>query len=256
MKIEILGAHNIESKDTRCISLLIDGNLAIDAGSLTSGLSLAAQQKLRAVLLTHQHYDHIRDIPALGINYYLLEKTIDIYATRQVLEVLAANLLNDVVYPDYTVKPPGKPAVRFHEVITGKAITVAGYTVLPLPIKHAVPTTGYQITSNDGKKLFYTSDTGPGLAETWRQISPDLLIIEVTGPDRYIDFARQSGHLTPSLLRDELESFREINGYLPQIVLVHMNPIDENQIREEIRPVGEFLQTKIIFGHEGMELEI
>jgi ribonuclease BN (tRNA processing enzyme) len=256
MKIKILGAHNIESKDTRCISLLIDDNLAIDAGSLTSGLSLAAQQKLRAVLLTHQHYDHIRDVPALGINCYLQENTIDIYAARQVLEVLAANLLNDVVYPDYTVKPPEKPAVLFHEVMPGKVITVAGYAVLPLPIKHAVPTTGYQIASNDGKKVFYTSDTGPGLTETWRQISPDLLITEVTGTDRYIDFARQSGHLTPALFQKEMESFREINGYLPPIVLVHMNPIDEGQIREEIRTVEEFLQTKILFGYEGMAIEI
>jgi ribonuclease BN (tRNA processing enzyme) len=256
MNIEILGAHNIESKDTRCISLLINGHLAIDAGSLTSGLSLAAQQKLGAVLLTHQHYDHIRDIPALGINFYLQEKTIDIYATRQVLEVISTNLLNDVVYPRYAEKPPEKPAVRFNTVTPGQEMTVASYTVLPLPVNHAVPTIGYQITTTDGKKVFYTSDTGPGLNDTWRQVSPDLLITEVTGSNQYIDFARQSGHLTPALLQEELESFREINGYLPQIILVHMNPIDERRIKEEIRPVEEFLQTKIIFGYEGMRIEV
>jgi phosphoribosyl 1,2-cyclic phosphodiesterase len=256
MNIEILGAHNIESKTTGCISLLIDGILAIDAGSLASGLSLAAQQKLRAVLLTHQHYDHIRDIPALGINYYLQESTIDIYATRQVLEVISTNLLNDIIYPSYTEKPPEKPAVRFNTVIPGQATTVAGYAVLPLPVNHAVPTIGYQVTATDGKKVFYTSDTGPELTDTWQKVSPDLLITEVTGPDRYIDFARKSGHLTPALLQKELETFREINGYLPQTVLVHMNPFDESEIKEEISRVKASLQTEILLGYEGMGIEI
>jgi phosphoribosyl 1,2-cyclic phosphodiesterase len=256
MKIEILGAHNIASKDTGCISLLIDGILAIDAGSLTSGLSLAAQQKLQAVLLTHQHYDHIRDIPALGINFYLQENAIDVYATRQVLEIIKAHLMNHVLYPDYTVTPPEKPAVRLHTVTPGRATSVAGYSVLPVPVKHAVPTNGYQVTAADRKKVFYTSDTGPGLTDTWQKISPELLLIEVTGSDWYIDFARQSGHLTPSLLQQELESFREINGYLPQIVLIHMNPFNESKIKEEIKQVEASLQTEMEFGYEGMTIEI
>jgi ribonuclease BN (tRNA processing enzyme) len=256
MNIEILGAHNIASKDSGCISILIDRVLAIDAGSLTSSLSLSAQQKLQAVMLTHQHYDHIRDIPALGINFYLQENSIDIYATRPVLEAISAHLLNDVLYPNYTEKPPEKPAIRFNTVIPGGATSVAGYTVLPLPVNHAVPAIGYQITSTDGKKVFYTSDTGPGLADTWRQISPDLLIIEVTGLNSYHDFALQSGHLTPALLQGELESFREIKCYLPQIVLVHMNPLDEAGIKEEIGQVEKALKTKIVFGYEGMQLEL
>jgi ribonuclease BN (tRNA processing enzyme) len=255
MHLKILGAHNIESRDTRCISLLIDDVLAIDAGALTSSLSLPAQQKLRAVLLTHQHYDHIRDIPALGINYYLYESTIDIYATRPVLEALSAHLLNDVIYPDYTEKPPERPAVRFHTVAPGRALTVAGYKVLPVSVHHAVPTVGYQVAAPGGKKLFYTSDTGPDLNEAWRQVTPDLLVIELTAINKYDSFSLESGHLTPARLQRELESYREINGYLPQVVLVHMNPIDEPEIKKEIGVVEESLKMKILFGHEGMEIE-
>ena len=40
MFIQILGAHNIESRDHKCVSLLIDDSLAIEAGSLASSLSL------------------------------------------------------------------------------------------------------------------------------------------------------------------------------------------------------------------------
>jgi ribonuclease BN (tRNA processing enzyme) len=256
MKTQILGAHNIESRESRFISLLIDDVLALDAGALTSSLSRAAQRKLKAVLLSHQHYDHIRDVPSLGINFYLFEDTLDIFATQATYEVMQSHLLNDVVYPNYMTKPPQKPSLRFREIEAGKEVTIAGYTVLPVTVNHAVPTVGYQVTSADGKKVFYTADTGPGLAEVWRQVSPDLLVIEVTAPNGWRDFALKTGHLTPELLQPELESFQEIKGYLPQIVLVHMNPIDETEIKEEIAAVAGALKTTIRFGHEGMILRL
>ena len=45
MKIEFLGAHTTETRSTRLSSLLIDDVLALDAGGLTSSLSLAEQLK-------------------------------------------------------------------------------------------------------------------------------------------------------------------------------------------------------------------
>jgi ribonuclease BN (tRNA processing enzyme) len=256
MKIQILGAHNIESRETRFVSLLIDDVLAIDAGALTSSLSRVAQQKLKAVLLTHQHYDHLRDVPALGIHFSLHETTLDIYATQATHNVITTHLLNDITYPDYTSKPPEKPSLRLRELQAGQEETIVGYNVLPVTVNHAVPTVGYQITSADGKKMFYTGDTGPGLAEVWRQISPHLLITEVTALNKYDDFARKTGHLTPKLLQKELESFREIKGYLPRIVIVHMNSLDEKGIKAETNEAVRALHTAIRFGHEGMILRL
>jgi ribonuclease BN (tRNA processing enzyme) len=256
MKIKILGAHNIASKETGCISLLIDDILAVDAGALVSSLSLKAQQNLKAVLLTHQHYDHIRDIPALGMNYYLHENTIDVYSTQSVYDILSIHLLNDILYPDYFTKPPEKPAIIFHTLEPGHTYPVAGYTVLPVAVKHAVPTVGYQITSADGKKIFYTADTGPGLSDCWREVSPDVLIIELSLLNSDDAFAHKSGHLTPSLLAVELESFREINGYLPRVVTVHMNPLDEAGIKDELAAAIQALDIEIQPGYEGMEIEV
>ena len=122
MDIQILGAHNCESQDSRLVTILIDEALAIEAGSLTSSLSLEAQQRLKAVLLTHQHYDHIRDIPALGINFYLSKTTISVYATQPVYDVLAAYLLNGDLYPRLLEKPEGKPTVKFHLIESGKRV--------------------------------------------------------------------------------------------------------------------------------------
>jgi ribonuclease BN (tRNA processing enzyme) len=256
MKIRILGAHNIESHRTGHASYLIDDVLAVDAGALTSGLSFAEQRRLQAVLLTHQHYDHIRDIPALGMNFYLFEKTVTLYSTPPVYEALTAHLLNDALYPNFLERPPEKPALRFVTLEAGKTKTIAGYEVLPLPVNHAVPTIGYRITSPDGKQVFITSDTGPGLAECWKQVTPHLLIIELTLLNKYDDSAHQHGHLTPALLRQELESFRELKGYLPQVVVMHMNPLDEKGIKAEVASVEKTLHIKIRFAREGMTIKL
>jgi cAMP phosphodiesterase len=256
MKIRILGAHNIESSKTSFTSFLIDGVLAVDASALTTNLSFAEQQKLKAVLLTHQHYDHIKDIPSLGMNFFLLKKAIEIYTTKPIYESLLAYLLNNALYPDLTKIPPEKPALHINIVEPGKIISIAGYNVLPITVNHAAPTVGYQITSADGKKVFITSDTGPGLEDCWQQISTSLLLIETTVPNKDEQFALQAGHLTPKLLLKELESFRKIKGYLPQIVLVHLNPLIEKSIRAEIREVEKVLNIKIRFGYEGMRLNI
>jgi ribonuclease BN (tRNA processing enzyme) len=256
MNIRFLGAHNCESQNSKLISLLIDDVLAIDAGALTSSLSFEAQQRIKAILLTHQHYDHIRDIPAIAMNLFLRQAAINVYSIAEVGDALAHHLLNEELYPDFLQKPAQSPTVRFTVMEPGRLRQIEGYSILAVPVNHGVPTVGYQVASADGKVVFYTGDTGPGLASCWQRISPQLLIVEVTAPDKYKEWAPKSGHLTPSLLKDELASFREINSYLPPVVAVHMSPHLEKEIAEEIAAVGKALNSSITLGYEGMELEL
>jgi ribonuclease BN (tRNA processing enzyme) len=256
MKIEILGAHKVETKEMRYACLLIDDVLAIDAGALTSTLSLEAQQQLKAVLLTHRHYDHVKDLPALGMNFYLMGNCLDIYALQSVFSDLAAHYADEALYPDFTKIPPPKPAFKFNVITPGQELSIAGYQVLPVTMNHTVPSAGFQITTTNGKKMFYTSDTGPGLTECWRQVSPDLLIIEVTAISEHLDFSIQTGHLTPALLQKELESFRELKGYLPRVVTVHANPMDEKELEIELAAVAGTLKADIQLGREGMRINL
>jgi ribonuclease BN (tRNA processing enzyme) len=256
MNIRFLGAHNCESESSRLTSLLIDDFLAIDAGAITSSLSLEAQQKIKAILLTHQHYDHVRDIPALAMNLFLHGARTTIYSIPVVHKIVTSHLLDDEIYPSFHQRPRRSPTLRFSIIKPLKAELIDGYSVLAVPVSHSTPAVGYQVTSPDGKVLFYTGDTGPGLASCWRQVSPQLLIIEVTAPDKYKEGAAESGHLSPSLLKEELISFREIKGYLPRVVAVHMNPALEKEIAAEIAAVARELGCSITMGYEGMELKL
>jgi len=139
MKISFLGAHNTESRNTKLVSLLIDDNLALDAGGLTSSLSFSEQMKLRAVLVTHQHYDHIKDIPLLGMNLFLNNASIDIYSIPSVYESLASHLLNDDLYPDFLEETEGGATIRFHTIKTHHEFKIGDYDILPLPVAHSVP---------------------------------------------------------------------------------------------------------------------
>jgi ribonuclease BN (tRNA processing enzyme) len=256
MKIKILGAHNTESRTTKLMSLLIDDILALDAGGLTSSLSFEDQSKIKAVLLTHHHYDHIRDIPALAINLFFQNKTVDIYTHQIVYDVLTRHLLNGEVYPEYHKRPEENPTLKFHILEHHQKETVEGYNILPLQVIHSIPAMGYQITSRDGKTIFYTGDTGPDLSEIWEHIFPQFMFIEVTASNQWTDFSRKAGHLSPELLKEVLIQFRAAKGYLPRVVAVHLNPSNEIDIKPQIAAVAKSLGADIRLAKEGMLVEL
>ncbi|MBM4444637.1 MAG: lactamase [Chloroflexi bacterium] len=253
MRIRILGAHAIEANSARAAAILVDEVLALDAGSLCASLSLADQQKLKAILLTHHHYDHVRDIPFIGMNLAHMG-SVSIYSTAATLDTLCSHLLDDEMYPDFRRWPEGQPAIRLVTIEANKPFHIAGYGILAVPVRHSVPSVGFQITSSQGKSLFYTSDTGAGLSECWGQVSPDLLITELTLPQKMEEWARRTGHLTPQLLKAELLEFRRLKGYLPPTVLIHLNPLLENDIAAEVAEVSRDLGASITLGREGAEV--
>ena len=255
MELRILGAHSNEAKGARLTSFLIDNVLAIDAGGLTSALSFDEQEKIKAVLLTHHHFDHTRDLVTLGYNAALWDGQIKVYALSEALDVVVPCLLDGKIYANLLEYPSKKsPTLQFETIEPYKEENVEGYKILALPVKHNTPTVGYQVTSPRGKKLFYTSDTGPGLSDCWQHISPDLLICESTVPNMLGDFARKAGHLTPQLLKDELIQFKQLKGYLPKVIVIHIAISYEQQLREEVAQVAKELGADINPGHEDMRV--
>ena len=257
MEIRILGAHNVESATTRLTSLLIDSILAVDAGALTSSLSLPEQEMLSALLLTHHHYDHIRDVAAIALNMSHFQKTLRVYSQASTLEVISNNILNGIVYPKFTeIQPPHIPPVKFCPLEPCKIEHIDGYQVLPVPVKHTVSTVGYQVTSEDGKSFFYSGDTGLGLSSCWEYISPQLLIIDVTLPTTLEKHAIHSGHLSPRLLREELAEFKKTKSYLPPVLLIHLSPLFEEEIKREAEQIAKELGAYITLCYEGMQISL
>jgi cAMP phosphodiesterase len=256
MELEILGAHNCESESARLTCLLVDRVLAIDAGGLTSSLSIDEQLHLKAVLITHHHFDHVRDLATLGMNLWS-SGPLPVYGLESSLQTVLIHIFNGVLYPDFTSRPsPEKPAFKFHPVAPGKVFTVGSYSILPFLVNHGIPTAGYQITGADRKSFVYTGDTHRLPEATWQGLAPRLIVSEVTVPDKYESMARESGHLTPKMLKDELLAFKKIHKYIPPVITVHMSPHLEDDIQKELSRVAEDLGTEITCGYEGMRVVI
>lgn len=256
MEIKILGAHSNESKTSKCISFLIDNVLAIDAGGLTSSLSLKEQRKLKSILLTHDHFDHIKDIPLLALNFYRMKKRIRIYSRPEVFSTIKEHLLNGQVYPELQEIPLEEPTVNFSPIVPFRKHKIGKYIVTAIPVNHHVNTIGYRVRDDTGKTFFYTADTGPGLYDCWKNLSCELLFIETTLPNSYEDYARKTGHLTPNLLFAELTMLQELQGGLPRIVVVHNDPLLKNKLKREIAEVAKSLNTPITIATEGIRFRL
>jgi ribonuclease BN (tRNA processing enzyme) len=256
LEIRFLGTHNAETKNTKLASFLIDNIIAVDAGSLTTELSYKQQEKIKAILISHGHYDHIKAIPAFAFNNP--DKTTPVYASNKTLEILSSNLVDGIIYPNFTKKNSflKKPSLKFIELKSLNQIDIGEYQVKAVSVNHPLDALGFEITSKDGKKIFYTGDTGSGLSNVWKQISADILIIEVSFPNRFETAVKNAKHLCPILLKTELIDFKKINGYLPQIYVIHMNSKLEGEIKKEVNTVANELSVPINYAIEGKSINI
>lgn len=257
MEVRVLGAHNQGTRDTRLVAVLIDGVLSLDAGSLASTLTLEEQRLVQGVLLSHRHYDHLRDLPLLAFNTFDCGATLPVYGLADTLDHLRDHLLSGALYPDFTSRPtPEAPRVRLVPVTVMQPFHLNEYRIVAVPVPHGVPAVGYQVTSPHGRKLFFTGDTGQGLASVWENIAPDLLLVEVTVPNRLGELARRQGHLTPALLRDELEVLAQQQRWLPPVVVLHMTPALEGELRQELEAAAKALRAEITPACEGLTVRV
>ncbi len=250
----MLGAHQLETRNTRLTSFVIDGVLAVDAGSLTSGLTLEEQDSVEAVLITHHHFDHCRDLLTFGLNTW--GRTTNVHACHEVLQSLSANLVNGALYPDHTRSPADCPSLRFNALEPQRENGVGDYSVMPIRVPHGPPTYGFQVTGPGGSRFFYSGDTGPGFSEGWGLLSLGVCFVETSYPDRMAPEAQARGHLTPGLLASEMRKIEAEYGNLPEVWAVHLNPRYEEETRKDLLAASRGLGVEIGAAYEGLELEV
>lgn len=246
MELRVLGVHNLESRGTRLSAHLVDEHLALDAGGLTRSLSLEEQSRVRAVLLTHRHFDHVRDLLPLGLSLRDRGVTVDIYAIEDTAKSVLSHLLDGLLYPDFLSSPSAdRPTFRLHTVEPYREFQVLGYRVLAVPVPHSVPAVGYYISDGEAD-LFYTGDVGQGLETAWEHVAPRTVLAEVTYGDENRAMALKVGHLTPGLLGEALQEFRKRHSFLPRVIVAHMNPLWEEAVRRELSQLAAELGAEVV----------
>ncbi|MBP1619395.1 MAG: putative beta-lactamase-like protein [Acidobacteria bacterium] len=251
MEWHVLGSFGGSSPTCRMTSFLINGELALDAGSITQALPIEDQRRIQRIVLTHSHLDHTASIPFLVENVFgEPHGTLEILVTPQALRTVKLHLFNNDTWPDFTRIPNDLlPALRLTQVQPLQPFEVNGLRLTAVPVHHTVPTHGYLI-EDDGGAVLFTSDTGP-TEKVWEvaNSTPRLraLIVEVSFPNRMQAVADISRHLTPSALAVELAKLRRD---VP-VYLYHFKPPYVDELRAEIaatrmpHPVEELRQGDV-----------
>ena len=254
MKLRILGASGAEFPGKNPPGFLLDDSVLLDAGTIGAVLNEKEQYAIRHILLTHAHLDHIRSIPSLADNIILKNKdhTVLVQGIEPVLAALKDNLLNDVVWPDFTKIPSEDDAVlRLVPITVGKPFAVDSYSVTAYTVNHSVPAVGFVVENSEGRRLLYTGDTGP-TDEIWGSTSKTIhaAIIEVSMPDSMEEMAIMTGHLTAGLLGKEISKMKNVPE---KIYITHPKPQYIDTIMKEIAGLG-LDHASLLVGGEVLEI--
>ena len=239
VRIRVLGAHGGSTPRHRQTSFLVNDALCLDAGAVTDALSLEDQARVRAVLVTHSHMDHVAALPFLVENVFGRTRgPLEVLAPEDVLDALRTHLFNDALWPDFS-RIPGQdgPSVTFRAVPVGAPFSADGLTVTAVRVAHVVPTYGY-VLADERAAVVFSGDTGP-TEEIWsvaRRV-PNLkaLFVECSFPSDLQRIADVSCHLTPTTLRAEMRKFPP---GMP-IYLYHMKPPALERLAAEIAAIGD-----------------
>jgi 3',5'-cyclic-nucleotide phosphodiesterase len=238
MDLRVVGCHGGETPRHRTSAFVVDDHIAIDAGSLTSGLDLPAQCALQAVLVSHAHLDHIRDLATIADNRTQNScKPLLVAATAATIAILRRHFFNGLLWPDFSKIPNAKsPAIRYFALKPEVPTKICGYTVRAIQVSHTIDTCGFVLESpKGGGALAYSGDTGP-TDRLWEVLNatPKLkaMLMEVSFPNDEQRVATLSGHHTPMTLAADLKKLEKAKD-LP-FLLYHIKPSFQGRVEKEL----------------------
>jgi cAMP phosphodiesterase len=241
--LKVLGCSGGVGPGSRPSCYLVGSAVAIDAGCLASALAFEEQRRVRHVLLSHSHLDHLRDLPLFLDNVYGAgEPPVSVLAPEPVLDALRAHIFNGLLWPDLIAL--ARPFAVLEAVSPGAAIPLGEVEATPFASYHGLPATGYLLrragAAGRPATLALTTDTGyePQFFADLAALE-DLasLVIETSFPDRLSDVAQRSYHLTPSMLRRGLEPVLEAHPDL-EVLVTHLKPSCREEVASELEGLG------------------
>ncbi len=246
MKVRVLGCHGSDlvldgrnRHQCRTSGFVINRTVMLDAGTVAAALRQEEIRRIRHILISHLHFDHIKGLPTMADT--LVDEggePVSLASTQSVLDGLTAYIFNDRVYPDFLRLPdPSRPIFRQTPLVPNADVSVGELRVTPVPVNHLVPTVGF-IVRDQRSALLYSGDTHV-TEEIWARAAqePNLkaAFIETSFPDELGDLAKVSKHLTPALFAQE---FKKIGKPDLPVYVYHLKPRFRHTIEAQLGKLG------------------
>ena len=214
---------------------IVNDSVSIDAGSLAMATSDEQKQKIRDVILTHAHLDHIAGLPLYIDDLFAsLTEPIRVHATKEVVEVLERDIFNWSVYPRFSeLKSENGAVMQYQPFEVEKDFSIKNLSIKAINVNHKVPTVGL-IVSDERTTFAMTGDTAE-MDKFWECVNNEkdlnAVLIECAFPDELDDLAHISHHLTPKSLQTELA---KCNHSGCSIFIINIKPMYREQIVRQI----------------------
>ncbi len=239
MKVQLLpssietGSGISQRQHLTCV--VVDDCVAFDAGSLAFSCSEVHRQKIRDVVLSHAHLDHIAGLPIFIDDLFdTLTEAVRIHATREMIDILERDIFNWSIYPKFAeLGNSNGPVLEYTAFEPGRPFEVRHLSVRPVAVNHKVQSIGVRV-SDQRVSIGMTGDTS-STSEIWEEFNScsnlAAVLVECAFPDGLTDLAAASHHMTPTLLAAELAKFKRPD--VP-VFVVNMKPMYRDTIVKEI----------------------
>ncbi|MEM6673964.1 MAG: MBL fold metallo-hydrolase [Planctomycetota bacterium] len=216
------------------------GPLAVDAGAIGLIDDVDEMLRVREIVLTHAHIDHVATLPMFVEALVARGRApVLVHASPGAIEALRAHLFSGPLFPDFEAltEPDGRPLMRLVPFPLEHPFDLAGFALTAFEVNHPVPTHGLLV--DDGETaIVLGADSGP-TERLWEiaRSSPRVraVVLEASFPDALQVIADGSGHLTPDTLRAELAKAPSN----VRVLITHMKPAYRAEIRAAIAAIGD-----------------
>jgi 3',5'-cyclic-nucleotide phosphodiesterase len=240
VKFHVIGCSGGQAPGYNISSYLVNDSTLIDAGSAAGVLNLKSQKKIKNILITHVHLDHVMALGGLVENLYGIKGTaINVWGIDEAVCALKRHFFNDTLWPDFTritgdTQPT--PVLAFQSLPEEKAVPVGDLAVTAVRVNHIIPSVAFFIES-EKKTFLHVGDTGPA-EKVWSiaRLKENLcaVVLEASLPNRLQDVADISRHLTPRTLVRELD---KLGRPSVPILVTHLKPLYRQEIMRELKRV-------------------
>jgi cAMP phosphodiesterase len=214
--------------------LVINDLVAVDAGSLAMAATDEMRRGLRDVVLTHAHLDHVAGLPLFIDDLFAtLREPITVHALQEVVNILERDIFNWSVFPRFSELDAGHgPPIAYSVIDPNSDFQIADLTFRPFAADHNVPSAGYIISDADGSVAI--SGDSASLTALVEAVAGRndvrAILVECAFPNELATIAKNSHHMTPSVLADQLSGL-EVDC---PVLVINIKPNYREKVIDEL----------------------
>jgi cAMP phosphodiesterase len=237
MRIRVLGCSGGSAPDRHPSCYLLERGVAIDAGALSTRMTVEEQEHIRHVFLTHAHWDHLRDLPFHVINRGAQLPPLVIHGLDVTIRAVREHLMNDVVwFRAFDLPSAETPMIVGAPIASHETVECAGYRITAFAVPHTVPAVSYVVDDGTSAVVLNADTDGGGIFQNLPKTQGRLraVFLEASYPTHMHAFAKLTGHLTPETLAQECADLPED----VEVIVTHVKPAHEAEVAADVAALG------------------